>query len=47
MSRVLVIQWDAEALTWRVIDVDSREVVESFTHVMDAAWYVQSQERAG
>lgn len=46
MNRILVIQWDAEALTWRVLDMDSREVLESFTHVQDAAWFLQSQKRA-
>ncbi len=46
MSRLLCIRWDAESLVWRVIDMDSREVLESFTHAMDAAWFVQTQERA-
>lgn len=47
MTRVLVVRWDAEALTWRVVDLDSRVVVESFTHVADAAWFVQTEQREG
>jgi hypothetical protein len=44
--RLLVIRWDGEAQTWRVVDMDTREVVESFVHILDAAWFVQSNERA-
>ena len=45
MSRLLCIRWDAESLVWRVIDMDSREVIESFTHLLDAGWRVQQEER--
>jgi hypothetical protein len=43
--RLLCIRWDGEAQTWRVVDMDTREVVDSFTHLLDAGWRVQSEER--
>ncbi len=45
--RLLAIRWDETSREWLVVDMDSREVVERFDHLLDAGWYVQSEGRAG
>lgn len=42
--RLLVIRWDEATRVWLVVDADSREVVERVERLMDAGWFVQSEE---
>lgn len=45
MKPTLVIRWHEGTQQWQVLDIDSHEVVEKFAHLLDAGWFVQSEDR--